>query len=99
MIKLKVTFSIKHINIYLIKNKITILTLSTKNSNIKNFLFRTNNLSALQILSQILIQELKFSGINEPITFECKQFKGKIINFIKLLTESQVPILVKIIKN
>ncbi len=99
MIKLKVTFSIKHINIYLIKNKITILTLSTKNSNIKNFLFRTNNLSALQILSKILIQELKFSGINEPIIFECKQFKGKIINFIKLLTESQIPIFVKIIKN
>ena len=35
MIKLKVIFSTKHINIYLIKNKITILTLSTKNSNIK----------------------------------------------------------------
>lgn len=98
MIKLKVIFSTKHINIYLIKNKITILTLSTKNSNIKNSLYRTNNLSALLLISKILIQELKFSGINEPITFECKQFKGKIISFIKLLTESQIPILVKITK-
>ena len=96
MIHLKIAFSIKHINIYLIKNKKIILTLSTKN--ISNRLFRTNNLSALMILSKILILELKFSGINEPITFECKQFKGKIINFVKALTDSQLPILVKIIK-
>ena len=96
MIKLKINFTIKHINIYLIKNKTVILNLSTKNLHLD--LFRTNNLSALNILSKILILELKFSGINEPITFECKQFKGKIINFVKILTDSKIPVLVKIVK-
>jgi hypothetical protein len=98
MILLKIKFTTKHITIYLIKNKITFLTLSTNTFFIKNKLYRTNNISAILLLSKLLVKELKLSGIDEPICFECKQFKGKIIFFIESLINSKIPISVKLNK-
>ena len=83
MIKLKVQFSNKHINIYVLKNKTNILFISTKNYNLKQSLFRTNNLSAILIISDILAKELKRSGLNDQVLFECTQFNGNIIKFQK----------------
>ena len=99
MIKLKVQFSNKHINIYVLKNKTNILFISTKNYNLKQSLFRTNNLSAILIISDNLAKELKRSGLNDQVLFECTQFKGNIIKFIENLTNQGIFVNVKIKKN
>lgn len=97
MIKLTVEFSNKHINIRLKKDKINLLFISTKNNKLKNNLFRTNNTSAILNISSILMRELKFAGITEPIVLECLQFKGKIVSIVNILTKNNFPIIVKTI--
>jgi ribosomal protein L18 len=98
MIKLKLLFSNKHISVYLIKDKNIIINYSTKESKLKSLLFRTNNTSAVNILSRIIIKEILISGITEPIVYECNQFKGKNVQFIKNLINSGININVKLNK-
>lgn len=97
MIQLKVEFSKKHINIYLKKDLFNLLSISTKNNKLKKNLFRTNNTSAILNISSILIKELKFAGISEPLILECSQYKGKIVSIVNILTKNNFPIIVKTI--
>lgn len=97
MIKLKVKFSNKHIDIYLKKDNFNLLSISTKNNKLKNKLFRTNNTSAILNISYILMKELKLAGIYEPIILECSQYKGKIVSIVNILTKNNFPIIVKTI--
>lgn len=99
MINLKIRISTKHVYVSLIKNNFILFKLSTNTAYMKNILYRTNNISAINCISILLAKQIKSAGIKDLIILESNNFKGKKIFLINNLNKLGIPISVKVVKN